>query len=191
MKRYGFGYLRIPFDSMPSRFWQKLFPMPYETYLRSRSKPHKLDPYWVAALIRQESEFNPDAISRAGARGLMQIMPETGKGLARRLGIKGFSPRHLYQPDTSLRLGTFHFRKVYDQFNRQIEYTLAAYNAGEHRVREWINWKDFSDAEEFTETIPFTETRGYVQAVFRNAEIYRKLYGKMKGEIVPLQAVMQ
>ena len=188
MKRYGFGYLRMPLDSMPRKFWQQLFPIPYEKRLRSWCKPHNLDPYWVAALIRQESEFNPGAISYAGARGLMQIMPATGKGLAHRLGIKGFSPGHLYRPDTSLRLGTFHFREVYDQFNRQIEYTLAAYNAGEHRVEGWMAWEDFSDAEEFAETIPFTQTRGYVQAVFRNAEVYRELYGELEEKLVALQA---
>ena len=178
MKRYGFGYLRMPFESMPREFWRRLFPMPYEKSLRARAKTHKLDPYVVAALIRQESEFNPGATSYAGARGLMQIMPATGKGVARRLGIKRFSTRHLYRADTSLRLGTFYLRQVHEQFERRIEYTLAAYNAGEHRVEEWMTWEDFADAEEFAETIPFTQTRGYVQAVFRNAEVYRALYGE-------------
>ena len=116
----------------------------------------------------------------------MQIMPGTGRGLARRLGITGFSTRHLYRPDTSLRLGTFHFRQVHDQFGRRLEYSLAAYNAGEHRVEEWVTWEKFADAEEFAETIPFTETRGYVQAVYRNAEIYRALYGGAGGAIAGL-----
>ena len=187
MKRYGFGYLRMRLNSMPPEFWRRLFPMPFEKRLRARAKPHQLDPYLVAALIRQESEFNPGATSRAGARGLMQIMPGTGKGLARRLGIKGFSSRHLYRPDTSLRLGTFHFRQVHDQFERQLEYSLAAYNAGEHRVEEWATWEEFADAEEFAETIPFAETRGYVQAVYRNAEIYRELYGGTGEKIAALR----
>ena len=186
MKRYGFGYLRMRLESMPREFWRRLFPMPFEERLRARARPHKLDPYLVAALIRQESEFNPGATSRAGARGLMQIMPGTGRGLARRLGITGFSTRHLYRPDTSLRLGTFHFRQVHDQFGRRLEYSLAAYNAGEHRVEEWVTWEKFADAEEFAETIPFTETRGYVQAVYRNAEIYRALYGGAGGAIAGL-----
>ncbi len=180
MKRYGFGYLRMQFESMPREFWERLFPMPYEKSLRARSKPHKLDPYLMAALIRQESEFNPGAISSAGARGLMQIMPATGKRIAARLGIRGFRSRHLYRADTSLRFGTFHFRKIQDRFKHRIAYTLAAYNAGEHRVEEWMTRENFKDLEEFTETIPFTETRGYVQSVFRNAQIYRALYGKTK-----------
>jgi len=178
MKRYGFGYLRLPLDSVSREFWERLYPLPYAKQLRARAKPHNLDPYMVAGLIRQESEFNPTARSRAGALGLMQIMPRTGKGLARRLGIQGFSTRQLRHADTSLRLGTFHFRQVHDQFARRIEYTLAAYNAGEHRVDEWVTWEDFAEAAEFVETIPFTETRGYVQAVLRNAAVYRALYGE-------------
>ena len=178
MKRYGFGYLRLPLDSVSREFWERLYPMPFAKQLRARAKPHRLDPYLVAGLIRQESEFNPSARSRAGALGLMQIMPGTGKGLARRLGIQGFSTRHLYRADTSLRLGTFHFRQVHDQFQRRIEYTLAAYNAGEHRVDKWVTWEDFAEPAEFVETIPFTETRGYVQAVRRNAAVYRELYGE-------------
>lgn len=177
MKRYGFGYLRIPFEAMPRTYWEKLFPLPYASQLRSRAAPHGLDPYLVAGLIRQESEFNARAKSRAGALGLMQIMPPTGRGLARRVGVGKISNRQLYNPDLSLRLGTLHFKTVLQRFNSQLEYTLAGYNAGEHRVDTWLAWEDFSDPEEFAESIPFSETRGYVQAVIRNAAVYRHLYG--------------
>ena len=178
MKRYGFGYLRQPLDAMPREYWERLFPLPYSRQLRARAKPHQLDPYLVAGLIRQESEFNAGAKSRAGALGLMQILPSTGRGLARRLGIKSFATRQLYNPDLSLRLGTLHFRSVLKRFDGQLEYSLAAYNAGEHRVEKWMTWGDFSEPEVFVETIPFTETRGYVQAVLRNADVYRRLYGE-------------
>jgi soluble lytic murein transglycosylase len=107
----------------------------------------------------------------------MQIMPPTGRGLARRVGVGDISDRQLYNPDLSLRLGTLHLKTVLERFNSQLEYTLAGYNAGEHRVDTWLAWEDFSDPEEFAESIPFTETRGYVQAVIRNAAIYRQLYG--------------
>jgi soluble lytic murein transglycosylase len=176
MKRYGFGYLRVPFDTMPREYWERLFPLPYSKQLKRRAAPHKLDPYLVAGLIRQESEFNATAKSRAGALGLMQLMPATGRGLARQLGIGGISNRQLYNPDLSLRLGTFHFKKVLERFQHRLEYTLAGYNAGEHRVDKWRTWEDFSDPEEFAESIPFTETRGYVQAVIRNAAVYRLIY---------------
>ena len=176
MKRYGFGYLRVPFDAMAREYWERLFPLPYAKQLKRRAAPHALDPYLVAGLIRQESEFNPGAKSRAGALGLMQIMPHTGRGLARRLGIPRISNRQLYNADLSLRLGTFHFKTVLQRFNNRLEYTLAGYNAGEHRVDAWLTWEDFSDPEEFAESIPFTETRGYVQSVIRNTEVYRRLY---------------
>ena len=176
MKRYGFGYLRVPFEAMAREYWERLFPLPYAKQLKRRAAPHALDPYLVAGLIRQESEFNPGAKSRAGALGLMQIMPHTGRGLARRLGISRISSRQLYNADLSLRLGTFHFKTVLERFNNRLEYTLAGYNAGEHRVDTWLTWEDFSDPEEFAESIPFTETRGYVQSVIRNAEVYRRLY---------------
>ena len=177
MKRYGFGYLRFPFESMPREFWEALFPMRWEKRLRARVRPHRLDPYLVAGLIRQESEFNPSARSRAGARGLMQIMPATGRRLAHRLGVSGYSTRSLNSPDLSLRLGTRYLRDLFDQFENRIVPALAAYNAGEHRVEAWLAANGFSDPTEFVELIPFTETRGYVQAVIRNTAIYRELYG--------------
>lgn len=177
MKRYGFGYLRMPLDSMPRSFWESLFPLPWGDELLARAAPHELDPYLVAGLIRQESEFNPDARSHAGAMGLMQIMPATGRGLARRLGIQSFSTRHLYRPDLSLRLGTFHLKEVFNRYQNDLEVSLAAYNAGEHRAAKWIQWGVFDEPGKFVETIPFTETRGYVQSVLRNADVYRQLYG--------------
>ena len=180
MKRYGFGYLRLPFDSMPREFWESLFPLQWEKQVRARVRPHGLDPYLVAGLIRQESEFNPRARSRAGALGLMQIMPATGRRLARRLRVSGYSTRSLHSPDLSLRLGTRYLRDLFDQFENRTAPALAAYNAGEHRVEAWLAANDFSDPTEFVELIPFTETRGYVQAVIRNTAIYRELYGKSR-----------
>ena len=177
MKRYGFGYLRLPIESMPREFWERLYPLPYEDELRGRARPHELDPFLVAGLIRQESEFNPRAVSRAGAMGLMQLMPSTGSGLARRLGVAGFSKRRLHDPDTSLRLGTFHLKEVVERYQGDLELTLAAYNAGESRANRWVQWADFEEPGEFVETIPFTETRGYVQSVLRNRDMYRRLYG--------------
>ncbi len=187
MKRYGFGYLRFPFDSMPREFWESLFPLRWEKQLRARVRPHGLDPYLVAGIIRQESEFNPQARSRAGARGLMQIMPATGRRLARRLGVSGYSTRSLNSPDLSLRLGTRYLRDLFDQFENRTVPALAAYNAGEHRVEAWLASNGYDDPTEFVELIPFTETRGYVQAVIRNTAIYRQLYGKsgLKADNAP------
>lgn len=178
MKRYVFGYLRVPFESLDIEYWRLLYPIGWEDSLRARSERHGLDPFLVAALIRQESEFHAGAKSRAGALGLMQIMPGTGRTLFRRLGIPGFTNRKLTVPDTSLRLGTFHLKNVLAEFGGELEKTLAAYNAGERRIPQWTKLGPFEDNEEFAETIPFSETRGYVQAVLRNRAMYERIYGE-------------
>jgi soluble lytic murein transglycosylase len=181
MKRYGFGYLNIPVDAAPRAFWEGLYPMPWEQDLRKRAQPHGLDPYLIAGLIRQESEYDHAAVSRAGAIGLMQVMPSTGRAIFQRLGIPGFSRAKLRDPDVSLRLGTYHLKEVVDRFDGSLELALAAYNAGAKRADRWITWGNFEEPAEFVETIPFTETRGYVQSVLRNRDMYRRLYGPRGG----------
>jgi soluble lytic murein transglycosylase len=188
MKRYGFGYLNIPVYAAPRAFWEGLYPLPWEADLRKRAEPHGLDPYLVAGLIRQESEYDHAAVSRAGAIGLMQVMPSTGSAIFQKLGIPGFSPAKLRDPDVSLRLGTYHLKEVVDRFNGSLELALAAYNAGAKRADEWITWGNFEEPAEFVETIPFTETRGYVQSVLRNRDMYRRLYGPQGGADAALAA---
>ena len=107
----------------------------------------------------------------------MQIMPATGRDIARRLGIGGFSTRRLRDPDLSMRFGTYYVKQTIDRFDGKLEIALAGYNAGPTRARDWITWENFREPAEFVETIPFTETRNYVQAVLRYREIYRQLYG--------------
>lgn len=178
LKRYAFGYLRIPLRELSDEYWQLLYPLEWKQELWARSQRHGLDPYLVAGLIRQESEYNPLARSRAGAIGLMQILPATGRGLFRRLGISGYSSRKLEQPDISLRLGTFHLKEVLEDFGGSVEQALAAYNAGERRIPGWLKLGPFEEPAEFVETIPFSETRGYVQSVLRNRAMYERIYGR-------------
>ena len=178
MKSFAPDYLATPFDQMPRRFWELLFPVPYQKDLVRNAKLQNLDACMVAALIRQESEFNPGAISRKNAYGLTQIMPATGRQLARRNGVRRFRTSMLFQPATNLQLGERYLRSMLDQWGGKWEETLASYNAGKTRVDEWLGWNyTFQEPAEFVETIPFTETREYVQAVLRNAAIYRRLYG--------------
>ncbi len=177
LKRYTPGYLAYPIASMPRQYWELLFPWPWRREIQGYSQAHNLDPYVVAALIRQESEFNPGAVSPARARGLMQIVLPTGRRLGRNLGMGALTVSHLHVPDTSLRLGTLHLRHVLDMYDGRLELALAGYNAGEQRVERWLQRRPADDLAAFVESIPFTETRTYVQAVLRNAYIYRKLYG--------------
>jgi soluble lytic murein transglycosylase len=177
MKSLAPDYLATPFEQMPRQFWELLFPMPYQKDLVRNARLQNIDPYIVAALIRQESEFNPKAISHKSAYGLTQIMPATGKQLARGNGVRHFRTSMLFQPATNLQLGSRYLRSMLDQWGGKWEETLASYNAGKTRVNDWITWNSFQEPAEFVETIPFTETREYVQAVLRNAAIYRRLYG--------------
>ncbi len=176
IKRYAPGYLFLPIDSAPLDFWRFAFPIPYRTDLERYSKQNGLDPFLMAALIRQESEFNPKVISRANARGLTQILPSTGRELSRRLKVKPYSTAQLFQPALNLQLGTLYLKSMSDTLGGRQEVALAAYNAGLTRARDWLSWGDFREPAEFIETVPFTETRNYIQTVLRNADVYRRLY---------------
>ena len=177
MKSFAPDYLSTPFDQMPRAFWEYLFPLPYQKDLVRNAALQNLDPCVMAALIRQESEFNPAAISHKSAYGLTQLMPATGRQLAKRNGVRRFRTSMLLQPSTSLQLGARYLRAMLDECGGKWEETLAAYNAGKTHVDQWRTWNSFQEPAEFVETIPFTETREYVQAVLRNAAIYRRLYG--------------
>ena len=144
------------------------------------ARAHDVDPYVVAGLIRQESEFNPKVISRANAYGLTQILPSTGRDLSRRVGLRAFQTSMLFDPAVNLRLGTYYLKILLKSFGGRWEDVLAAYNGGGSRVTKWRGFGTFEEQAEFIETIPFDETRDYVQSVLRNASVYRRLYeGKL------------
>jgi peptidoglycan lytic transglycosylase len=175
MKATAGNYLGLPLDKAPRRYWEMLFPLPYRRELEAAARRERVDPFLLAGLIRQESEFNPGALSSANAYGLTQVRPGTGRQFARKAGVPRFTPRQLFQPATSLKIGSAVFRAMLDQYG-QVEQTLAAYNAGPRRMAEWAAWGTYREPAEFIEMIPFTETREYVEAVLRNADIYRRLY---------------
>jgi soluble lytic murein transglycosylase len=177
MKRSGISFFALPLDQVPTVYWKMLFPQPYWSDLVANSQKNGLDPYLVASLIRQESEFNAGVVSHANAWGLMQLLPSVGKSMAKKDGVKGFSTNSLLDPAVNLQLGTTNLRVVLDRFGGQNEYALAAYNAGDVPVRQWMSAGSYKDIAEFVESIPYTETREYVQAILRNREIYRALYG--------------
>ncbi len=176
LKRTVPNYFALDLPSLPRTYWEGLFPKPYWTDLKKSSSENALDPYLVASLIRQESAFNPNAVSNKNAVGLMQLLPKVGKGVAKQEKIKHFSPAQLFTPSMNLQLGTRYFRSMVDKFGA-FEYALAAYNAGSDRVQDWQGYGKYRDVQEFVESIPFTETREYVQAIMRNANLYRQLYG--------------
>ena len=175
-------------NAIPLAYWRILFPEPWWEVIKAESFKNNLDPYLVVSLIRQESEFNPSAVSHAGACGLMQLLPSVGKSMAHDAGVKNFQTFQLFNPETNIKLGVRYLRQMVDHFGGVDEYALAAYNAGENRVSEWQSAGPYSGIDEFVESIPFTETREYVEAILRNQETYRSLdaYANQKtGAVAP------
>ena len=163
---------RKPAD-IPSDVAKALYPLPYLTQVQHAAEKNKVDPMLVAGIMRQESAFASEAVSHAGAMGLMQVLPKTAPGLARRQKLR-YSRARLFDPEYNLTLGTLYVNDLLKQFGSP-EAALAAYNSGEDRVELWQSERKYDDIPEFVESIPFTETREYVQIVLRNAQMYRIL----------------
>ena len=158
-----------------ARTYRLAYPVVDQEELTRQSRARSIDPALVAAIIRQESSFNPHAVSVAGARGLMQVMPSVGQQVARSLGYPLWDPGLLFDPDANLELGVAHLASSIRQYD-DIPRVLAAYNAGGSRVNRWETKAGADDPEIFSERISFTETRDYVRIVQRNIELYRALY---------------
>jgi len=164
------------FNEVPDQIWRAGFPLPYRTPLEREARRNHIDPMLVAGLIRQESAFASNAVSWTGCCfGLMQVKTSTGADLARRLKLR-FSRALLFESEYNLRLGTYYISGLLASYPAP-EFALAAYNAGETRVAQWTMGQKYDETPEFVESIPFTQTRDYVQVVLRNAELYRQVYG--------------
>jgi soluble lytic murein transglycosylase len=166
-------------------FIKQLFPHPYFETIKKHSS--KINPYFVLSLIRQESAFNKNAISRVGAAGLMQLMPATAKSLSRKVNYK-----NIFHPNMNIFLGTKYLNYLAKKFNGNLFYTLAAYNAGEGNLRKWI--KRELGADDYLleiEKIPFKETRKYVQLIYRNFFFYNLLNNQKSILTAPLEDVLK
>ncbi|MDE3168532.1 MAG: transglycosylase SLT domain-containing protein, partial [Acidobacteriota bacterium] len=163
-----------PLADVPRAIWLAAYALPYRSSIAHWSASKRLDPMLVAGLIHQESAFDPQAVSDANAYGLMQLIPSTAHRLARQQGLR-FSQLQLTEPDYNVRLGTAYLANLRNQFG-SLEEVLAAYNAGEDRVTQWTAGQNYREPAEFVDSIPFSETRDYVEIVARNAAIYRRLY---------------
>ena len=160
-----------PKDDLPDEAWRLLFPRPYRDIVSTHAAKTSLDANLLLGIMRQESAFNEKAQSKANARGLMQILPSTGRRLARQAKIPRYSTRSLFQAETNITLGTRFFASLLEQFGKT-ELALAAYNAGPGRVKRWLQEYGGEDMAEFVEQIPFSETRGYVKQVLSNKAHY-------------------
>jgi len=171
--------------SLPAEILQVIFPLTYWDAIKKNAAVYELDPYLIASLILQESNFDPAARSSANAWGLMQIVPKTGRRLAVAVGIRRFNTAMLTNGDTNIRLGTLYFKRLVSQFGGTY-YALASYNAGENRVIRWKGERPGMEEDEFIDDIPFPETQNYVKRVLGIAEDYRRLYGDGDGQPSPV-----
>lgn len=158
-------------------FWRQFYPFPYQGIIHKYANEFLVDPYLVAAIIKAESRFSSEAESYRGARGIMQIMPETGSWAAEQMQIEGFEPGDLYDPEINIRIGCWYLANLSEEFGREMPLVLAAYNAGRGNVRQWVESGTWKGETDNLEDIPFPETRAYVQRVIKNYEKYRWLYG--------------
>jgi len=150
------------------------FPLVYKEQVKKNSELQQLNAAVIFGLIRRESAFYQKATSPVGARGLMQIMPRTGRQIAKELKDKRFKKADLFDPAKNIKYGSFYYKQLLDQFNGHYALAAAAYNAGPHRVNRWIPTSKSLPADIWVETIPYKETRGYVAAVLTYALIYQK-----------------
>jgi soluble lytic murein transglycosylase len=180
MKRAYPQYMTKDGDQLPLEAKRVIFPLDYWSIIERHANARALDPYLIAALVAQESTFDAGVRSAANAYGLMQIVPATGKRLARSLGIRKFTTGKLTDPETNVKLGTFYFKGLVNQFGGE-HFALASYNAGESRVERWIAERGPMPQDEFIDDIPFPETQLYVKKILGTAEDYRQLYGDRRA----------
>ncbi len=166
-------YNYLPPSYLPHEMWDLLFPTRHLDSVTRHANGNQVDPNLVLALIRQESAFNESARSKSNARGLMQVLPTTGRSLARQAGIAPYTLAKLHEPDTNIALGTRYLSGRLQKYGGKVELALAAYNAGDYRVDQWLQEFGNVDMAEFVERIPFSETRQYVKQVMSNRAHYQ------------------
>ena len=172
----NFRSLRDKNNAIPVELYRLLYPLYYEDLLQKHTTKYEIDPLFVAAMIREESRFNADIVSYAGAIGLMQIMPANGPEFSRRLKISRFNTKMLYNPDINIQMGTWYMKSLMDQFDNNHALVAGAYNGGPGRMRRWIKAKQIPDLDEFIEDIGIDQTRRHIKKVIDSYIIYQQLY---------------
>ncbi|MBO8127004.1 MAG: lytic transglycosylase domain-containing protein [Firmicutes bacterium] len=157
-------------------FLRSLFPVGYIPEIDAIACQHGIDPYLALAVMRVESNFDPRAQSKPGARGLMQILPETADWIAQMRSESDFSPEHLYLPEVNIDYGCWYLNYLLEMFDNDIHLTLAAYNAGLGRVKQWLADEEWDGRPETINAIPFGETRFFVRKVLMIKSMYQWIY---------------
>ena len=162
-------------------YWQALYPFPYEETILKWSKQRQLNPLLVTSLIRQESRFEREIESSAGAMGLMQVIPPTAKTVARNIGLSSYS---MTNPEDNVNIGTYYLDFTHKKYDNNSMLAIASYNAGPNAVAKWVSRYGLQDADEFVEKIPYRETKGYVESVFENYWNYMLVYNPEVGKLL-------
>ncbi|MCX7943878.1 MAG: transglycosylase SLT domain-containing protein [Deltaproteobacteria bacterium] len=169
------------------RFWKKMFPLAYLDYVIQNAEKNQIDPLLILAIMREESHFRPTAVSPAGAKGLMQIMPRTGSLIAKSFDMEDFDVYMLDIPEINIQFGSWYLSQLLIKFNNQLPFAIAAYNAGPSAVDRWLKRNKDVDLDIFIEEIPYRETRNYVKRVLQTYGIYNFLYkSRDRKNVLPL-----
>ena len=165
--------------NLPKSFWRLYYPLTYEKTINMHSEKYGINSFFINSIIRQESLFNRHSISPSGARGLMQIMPETGKRLYTPTESQNFEPDELFRPNLNILLGTKYLNQLKENYRNNLIHILICYNAGPKPLERWKRrFRHIKDMDTFIESIPYPETRKYVKSVIRNYGIYQSLYSE-------------
>lgn len=164
------GFLRTPVVG------RLVYPYPYREVIEKHASQYGVDPLLVAAVIRTESKFRPDAVSPKGALGLMQIMPSTAAWIAPNIGVAELTEEMILDPDMNVRLGAWYLSSLSQEFNGRLDVMVAAYNGGRGQVSRWLAEGVWSGEYENRSDIPFPETRLFVQKVRSAYNNYSRLY---------------
>lgn len=179
-------FVRHGGENIPRRFWEILFPLAYWETIREEAQRRGHDPYLIASIIRQESGFEPTTVSNAGAVGLMQIMPQEASRIGEAGGLGAITREDLFDPRKNIAVGAAEYSQKLAAMNQNPILAIAAYNAGETAVLQWIERTSPEDADLFIESIPYAETRLYVKTVTRNRHEYRRIYEASAGLGTPI-----
>ena len=158
-------------------FLRLLYPIFHSDLIKAHADQHGLDPFLVAAVIRTESRFRENAVSSKGARGLMQIMPDTGRWASAQMGIEAYDDDMLLDPEVNIRIGAWYMSYLLSLFNHDEVIAIAAYNGGPANVEKWLDSGDWSGRIEDAGSIPFAETARYLSRVTSAYQVYCRAYG--------------
>lgn len=157
-------------------FLRPFYPVKYQQYVDAYANKFGVDPLLVYSIIKAESQFNPTAVSKKGAKGLMQVTDSTGEWAFQNLGKANFSPELLFEPEQNIEIGTWYIAWLRDEFNGDLQLVISAYNCGHGRVKQWLADANVSKSGDTLDRIPFLETEAYTKKVLKYYKIYKLIY---------------